>query len=62
MSPEQADGRLSKHGDVWSFGCLMLHLSTGIPPYSKLDTEGLIASEIVKGLNPLLYLEKYNAG
>ena len=41
MAPEQMKNKLSLRTDVWSFGCVMLELATGIQPYQTVvDTCG----------------------
>ena len=32
-SPEALENRLSLTSDIWSFGCLMLEICTGLKPY-----------------------------
>ena len=38
----------------------MLHLATGLPPYSKMNYMNELYDEIIKGLNPLEFIEKHN--
>jgi serine/threonine protein kinase len=39
MSPEQLDGILTSKIDIWAFGCVLLEILTGKPPYSGITNE-----------------------
>ena len=36
MSPEQVTGDIvTLNSNIWAFGCILLHLATGIAPYAN---------------------------
>eukprot|EP00347_Sterkiella_histriomuscorum_P012449 403368528 len=58
MSPEQLESKLTQKIDIWAFGCILLEMLTGIPPYFGVANEFQIARQIDKKVNPLEYLKK----
>ena len=49
MPPEVlgGDGKYGRKGDVWAFGCLLIQMLTGHPPWAELKLQGM---SMVQGL------------
>ncbi|KAK2750314.1 Suppressor of Sensor Kinase (SLN1) [Myotisia sp. PD_48] len=60
MSPELVRGEInqssSRHGsmDIWSLGCVILEMATGLRPWAGLDNEWAIMYKIAQGNHPHL--------
>ncbi|PGH11088.1 STE/STE11/SSK protein kinase [Polytolypa hystricis UAMH7299] len=60
MSPELVRGELGhspgRHGcmDIWSLGCVILEMATGLRPWSGVDNEWAIMYKIAQGNQPIL--------
>ena len=39
MSPEQFRGQICLKSDVWAFGCVLLEMCTGHPPFHKISND-----------------------
>ena len=49
MAPEVYNGEdFGRASDVWSFGCCIVEMLTGKPPWaSQIETKGLLAAQVV---------------
>jgi mitogen-activated protein kinase kinase kinase len=60
MSPELVRGELGhssgRHGcmDIWSLGCVILEMATGLRPWAGIDNEWAIMYKIAQGNHPHL--------
>lgn len=60
MSPElvrgESSNRSSRHGsmDIWSLGCVILEMATGMRPWAGIDNEWAIMYKIAQGNQPHL--------
>ena len=54
-SPEQVDQQISTKNDIWSFGCLLIFLLTGLHPYHG-DEEVQFVRKLKKKVCPLTNL------
>lgn len=60
MSPELVRGEVgdpgSRHGsmDIWSLGCVILEMATGVRPWAGIDNEWAIMYKIAQGNQPRL--------
>ena len=39
MAPEQSRGKFCLKTDIWAFGCVLLELCTGHPPYHNVEND-----------------------
>ena len=52
MSPEQAKGRLAdKRSDVWSFGCVLYEMLTGVSPFAAHNVAETLAAVLTREPN-----------
>jgi len=58
MPPEQLDGVLTFKNDIWSFGCVLFQMATGLRPFDAIDNDLGVCMELSSnGSNPLKYLK-----
>ncbi|KAF9031261.1 kinase-like protein [Hymenopellis radicata] len=53
IEESEFDPYLMREIDVYSFGCTLIEIYTGRPPYSNLRTEGAVVSHIISRKPPL---------
>lgn len=57
MPPEQHNEKVTLKSDIWSFGCVLFVLSTGLQPFEGMN-EYAMCYHIATGNNPLKFAEQ----
>ena len=57
MSPQQLENQKTFTNDIWSFGCILFYMFTGIEPYQGLD-DNEIYQKIMSGIDPIDHLQE----
>ena len=52
VAPEVFESQVSMFSDIWSFGCTVIELLTGSPPYRELPKEVAVCNIIENDLPP----------
>ena len=56
QSPEYLEKKLTLKSDTWSFGCILVHIVTGLPPFEGIDSVSEIRKTILEDrISPLNY-------